>query len=693
MKQLDHAGLKDGISDPAVAVPAARPLQIAIVGGGKMAQQHAVAVARAKVPATVVAFAEPEPAAAAVMGALCTGARAFSGLTDLLRATRPDVVHICTPPGTHEPLGDEVLRGGCHVYIEKPFAATESGAARLLDLAERSGLRAMAGHQLVFERPFQRLLSYLPSLRRLVHVESYFSFRHVRHGKLLRADEQLSDVLPHSVGLLVETLRAGGSGDRAELTHVEVGAGGTAQGLIRCGDLTATLIVTLEGRPVESYLRVVGTNGSLFADFVRGTVQDSIGPGSSGVDKVLQPYRASLQLGLGTTAALARRALKREVSYPCLRAAIEAFYGAVAAGTGAPAPLSDRHILDTVAICEAIDEAVRQPRPARLAHREPSTGPRVVVTGGTGLLGRATIEELLRRDAAPSSVSRRQPSPWERVPGVEYTAHDLSQPLPSELFEGVDVVIHCAAATAGGWEEHRRHSVDATENVLRAAASAGVRRMVHVSSTAVLARPPRREALHEASPLVEDAASAGPYVHGKVASEQLAVRLAKELGVELCIVRPGAIVDWGAYDPPGRLGRRIGNWFVAVGRPGEEMGVVDLEFAAATLAWMALEGDAVPPLLNLIAPTPPTRRALVQRLRRDNPSVKVVWVPRAVIVPALNVAGLLNRLIRSGARLQAGEIFGHRDWDTKQVAALEERIRRRQSDRFQKTVHETVTRT
>jgi predicted dehydrogenase/nucleoside-diphosphate-sugar epimerase len=639
-----------------------------------MAQQHAMAVARAGVPATVVAFAEPEPAPAEAMQSLAPGARAFSSLTDLLKAQRPDVVHVCTPPVTHEPLGEEALLAGCHVYIEKPFATTESGAARLLELAKRKGLRATVGHQLIFERPFQQLLEYLPSLRRVVHVESYFSFRHLRHGKLLRADEQLSDVLPHSVGLLVETLRAAGAGERAELTRIEVGAGGTAQALIRSGDLIATLIVTLEGRPVESYLRVVGTNGSLFADFVRGTVQDSIGPGASGVDKVLSPYRASWQLGLRTTAALTRRALRRETSYPGLGAAIESFYGAVAAGPEAPTPLADRHILDTMAICEAIDGAVQRPRSTSMPARSQAHGPRVALTGGTGFLGRATVDALLRRQANPVSVSRRQPAPWERESGVEYVAHDLSQPLPPDFFEGVDVVVHCSAATSGGWDAHKRHSVDATENVLRAAAGAGVRRMVHVSSVAVLARPPRGEFLREESPLVEDPASAGPYVHGKLASEQLAMRLADELGVELRIIRPGAIVDWEAYDPPGRLGRRIGNWFVAVGRPREEMGVVDLEFAAATLAWLALEDDAAPAMLNLIAPEPPNRRALVERLRRDNPTMKVVWVPRGIVVPALNAAGLLNRLIRSGAGLDAGEIFGHRDWDTARIAGLVDRI-------------------
>lgn len=184
---------------------------------------------------------------------------------------------------------------------------------------------------------------------------------------------------------------------------------------------------------------------------------------------------------------------------------------------------------------------------------------------------------------------------------------------------------------------------------------------------------------------MEDATSAGPYVHGKLASEQLARRLAEELGMDLRIIRPGAIVDWEAYDLLGRLGRRVENWFVAVGRPSEEMGVVDLQFAAATLAWLALEDDAAPAVLNLIAPEPPTRRALVERLRRDNPTMKVVWVPRGVIVPALNAAGLVNRLVRSGAGLDAGEIFGHRDWDTGRIARLEDRIRRPPAGRSQES--------
>ena len=94
-------------------------------------------------------------------------------------------------------------------------------------------------------------------------------------------------------------------------------------------EVTGTLVVTLEGRPVESYLRVVGKNGSLFADYVRSTTQRSIGPGSSGIDKLFAPYRQAWQLLTGTTSAMANRFLKSQRSYPGLAELFSAFYESV----------------------------------------------------------------------------------------------------------------------------------------------------------------------------------------------------------------------------------------------------------------------------------------------------------------------------------------------------------------------------
>ena len=148
------------------------------------------------------------------------------------------------------------------------------------------------------KRPHRRLQEeLLPALGTISHIESYFSFRPVRRtpdGRVpLRPDLQLLDILPHPVYLLLSVLERAGSGP-IELAATQVGAGGTVHALLRQGATTGVLTVTLEGRPVESYLRVVGSNGSICADFVRGTVQRHIGPGTSGHRQgKLAPYRSS----------------------------------------------------------------------------------------------------------------------------------------------------------------------------------------------------------------------------------------------------------------------------------------------------------------------------------------------------------------------------------------------------------------
>ena len=68
----------------------------------------------------------------------------------MLRAVRPDVVHITTPAQSHFPLGRMALDAGCHVYMEKPFTETTAEAETLIELAREKGLRITVGHNLQF---------------------------------------------------------------------------------------------------------------------------------------------------------------------------------------------------------------------------------------------------------------------------------------------------------------------------------------------------------------------------------------------------------------------------------------------------------------------------------------------------------------------------------------------------------------
>src|SRR5207245_10946057 len=111
----------------------------------------------------------------------------------------------------------------------------------------------------------------------------------------------------------------------------------------------------------------------------------------------------------------------------------------------------------------------------------------------------------------------------------------------------------------------------------------------------------------------------GPYVWGKLESERLALRLGEERGLQVKVVRPAAIIDSRHFDPPGRLGRRVGPVFVAVGSPRDQLAVVERSLAARTLAWLALHFDEAPETLQLVAPQPPAKRDPVTLLHRPHP--------------------------------------------------------------------------
>jgi predicted dehydrogenase/nucleoside-diphosphate-sugar epimerase len=620
----------------------------------------------------VSAVVDPDPSALEEMRQIQPGARGFASLEDLLRTQSVDVVHICTPPYTHESLTEQVLEAGCHVYVEKPFVETAAAATRLAKLADRKGLKICAGHQLLHEPPTLRALELLPALGELTHVESYFSFRAMKHNPSgrapLRDDLQLLDILPHPVYLLLDFLERASEG-KTELVSVEIGPRGTVHALVRRGSLIGTLVVTLEGRPVENYLRLVGTNGSINADYVRSTVQKNIGPGASGIDKLFSPYRLSWQLLTGTTKAMGKRFLKRQRSYPGLAEIFGAFYESIR-GNGA-SPVTRANLIETVAICEQIADALRAAYPAAPTSVSQGRGAPVVVTGGTGFLGKEVARALIAAGEQVRVVARRTPTEWDKVPGVDYVVADISEAIAPEVMSGAQAIIHCAAETAGGWDQHQKNSVRATEQVLQAAAVANVKRVIHISSISVLAVPKRGDRLSDGGAIEANPRSGGPYAWGKIESERLAVSRCAELGLELRIVRPSALVDYRHFDPPGLLGKRVGNIFVAVGMPSHELGVVDVAFSARTLAWMVRHFDEAPLVINLFEPELPTKRELLARLRINNPDLTVVWLYPPVLQTLSGVAFVLQKLLRPRKpALSVAKIFARLKYDTSRIRAL-----------------------
>jgi predicted dehydrogenase/nucleoside-diphosphate-sugar epimerase len=649
-----------------------------------MARHHASALQRVRVPAVAVGVHDRVAGRAEELAALA-GCPPFPSSDALFRDARPDIVHVCTPPSAHFEAASAALAAGAHVYVEKPFALTVAHARALLEAAQARRLLVCAGHQLLRDQAFGRLLAGAAGLGPLVQVDSHFAFRPVgaaaaRAGASTLA-RHLVDVLPHPLYSLVSVLERFAPGAPIELSWVYA-TPSDLQAVLRAGDLIGRLSVSLRARPIASSLTLTGTRGSLMCDFVRSVVVGAANPGTQVLEKLLNPVIEGAQLLSGPVWSVLQRVRSR-TGYPGLPELLEDFYRAVA--SGGPSPVSPAHLLSVTELFEEL--MVRIDASARGAQTLPRAVPRtrdtqlVAVTGARGFLGGEICRALPRvrgigRTGQPDGL------------GVEqWVTADLSNGLGPAALAGADVVVHAAAETAGGYREHQRNTIDATRHLLHAMHAAGVSRLVLVSSLSVL-EPPRTpwERQDESTPRPPESRRFGAYTWGKCVQEDLVEREAPGLGIATRIVRPGALIDWREPELPGLMGRSLfGRWHLGLGRRGLPIAVCDVGRCAEAIAWCAAHFEEAPPIVNLFDPTIATRGDLLARLRAEGWTGRMLWVPISALALGVTAARTAISLGRGRwpERLAAWSILRPRRYDPRIGAALLEATRRdagRQAD-------------
>lgn len=172
---------------------------------------------------------------------------------------------------------------------------------------------------------------------------------------------------------------------------------------------------------------------------------------------------------------------------------------------------------------------------------------KVLVTGGTGFLGRSVVSELAGRHLLRLLV--RPGSSRERFPrGVEIVAGDVTDPASvAQAVGGCDAVVHAAALVKilAPAAEFDRVNVGGLDNVLEAAEEAGVRKIVYVSSFIALgpSEGGPQGVLDESAP-ARDRKWINDYERTKTLADRRA-RRAIAAGVPLNVVYPGVIYGPG----------------------------------------------------------------------------------------------------------------------------------------------------
>lgn len=193
-------------------------LKIGIIGCGKIADQHAEQIQR--IPGCeIVGVCDSEELMAKQMYERFPMRHWFNDVAKLLEISRPDVVHITTPPHSHFALGKLCLEAGSNVYIEKPFTVNTAEAEELIDISKEKKLKLTVGHNAQFTHAAIRMRELIGQGflgNPPVHMESYYcyNFTDQSYAKALLGDKQhwvrklpgklLHNIISHGISKIAE---------------------------------------------------------------------------------------------------------------------------------------------------------------------------------------------------------------------------------------------------------------------------------------------------------------------------------------------------------------------------------------------------------------------------------------------------------------------------------------------------------
>ncbi|MCW2291082.1 MULTISPECIES: NAD-dependent epimerase/dehydratase family protein [Pseudomonas] len=166
-----------------------------------------------------------------------------------------------------------------------------------------------------------------------------------------------------------------------------------------------------------------------------------------------------------------------------------------------------------------------------------------LVTGANGHLGNTLVKELLARGQQVRAGVRDPQQPTElNTLGCHVVRAELLDPDSlRHALQGVDVLYQVAAVfkhwAKNPYAEIVEVNVQGTRNVLRAAAEAGVKRVVYVSSVAAVGHSGKQ--LDET---IWNTEEQNPYYLSKILSERAAWETAKAMNLSMVAILPSAII-------------------------------------------------------------------------------------------------------------------------------------------------------
>jgi predicted dehydrogenase len=361
-------------------------IKIAIVGCGMIADDHVQEIR--KIPeAKIIAVCDREPLMGEMLAERLDIPCHYSDMEDMLTTSRPDIVHIITPPDTHLSLGLTALEAGCHVLMEKPFTVYAHEARQLIEKAKSVERKITVNHFHNLSPAALQLRSIISNglLGDIIHVESFFGYSlkspvlstllKDQNGWFCRLPGRLlQNNISHLLSKIVELMpdedpvvsayasRFGEETKAVDFAYVH----DELRVLMAWKNQTAYATFSSNIFPILHFMRVYGTKGTVNVDYVARTIVHDLQPKiPRSVAGVLIPYGYAKQHVIHSISNIIKFARSDFQFYAGMNKLLTLFYDSIRKGGDVPIPYDE--IIRLSALMDEIRRQVNAACPAIIA--------------------------------------------------------------------------------------------------------------------------------------------------------------------------------------------------------------------------------------------------------------------------------------------------------------------------------------
>jgi predicted dehydrogenase/nucleoside-diphosphate-sugar epimerase len=547
---------------------AERKRRVALVGAGYIADWHARCLASVA-DVDLVAVCDQALGTAQALAGKFSIPHVYGSLEAMLGAEKLDAVHILLPPDLHFAAASAAIEAGVSVFLEKPMCDSAEACEELVRLAAARGVQLGVGHNFLFAEPYEQLRRDVRSgiLGRIDQITIVWN-RFLPQSKagpfdiwMLRDPRNI--LLETGSHLVAHMLDLAGEPDVMEVSAanaIELPTGRKFYRRWQVGAVKGAVAISLRFSFVPGFaeynIHVRGSLAAATADIERNTYTlDRYRP----TDPDFENY-AMVVSRARSLKAQARRTLrkyllsklhleKRGTPYgESIARAMDAFYDS----RNLDERISGHFGTRVIRVCEEMGALAKLPvetsatGPATVRSNSAAAA-QILVLGGAGFIGKELVRQMVASGRGVRLLVRSAASLPEALRAqVDCQTGDLlNRETLLRAMEGIECVAHLARANVKTWAGYQRLEIEATRQVAECALEAGVKRFIYAGTIDSYYAGRRAGTITEATPLDRRIERRNLYARAKAASEKTLLRMHRERGLPLVIMRPGIVIGRG----------------------------------------------------------------------------------------------------------------------------------------------------